>query len=154
MFTEKFIKYAGIGANAHAVWESADDRVVAQVDRQEATDCEVRRGSPEQRPWISAGLGLALMLPCLIVGTQTLVDLSDSNDRLSMRVGFALIFTALLGAVLLFRTLFVRRYYLSMATRTGEVRLIFARRAELSEIRKFLADVEHRYGWTVRDAVS
>jgi hypothetical protein len=151
---DEYIKYQTVGVSADAIWESEEGRIVVQVARNTATRCELRRGSPEPRPWVSACVGLVLAAPGIYLGWSLLGLFGDSSNRFGMRFGAGLVFLAVIGMGLFFRSVLRKRYFIGVTTESGGVRLIFEGDAQVSDIRKFLLEAEAKFGWHIHDALS
>lgn len=149
----ELIQFQALGVSSDAIRESDRDRVVLEVFKDDAIRCELRRGSPEQRPMLSAILGLVLAAPAILLWRQVAAFLGGGAVSIRPHVEGALVFTVGIGLWLLFRALVRKRYYIGVATGNGEVRFVFEGVARLPEIREFVAQAECKFGWRIRDTL-
>lgn len=145
-----FTSYQGVGASSEAIWEAENGRVVFQVAKDAALSCELMRGSPEQRPAVSLGLGVALLAPAIVVIVRFLDAIYDDRAW-GNRLEFALIICGMIGAWLILQVAFKRRYFLKVTTPDVVHRLVFQPTAKLSELRDFVSDVNAKYGWSINE---
>jgi hypothetical protein len=132
-----FLSYKNVGVSQTEIWESSHGRIIEQWSRAELIDCRLERGSPEQRPVISAILGVILAIPGGLFVQHTLILLREGRGG-NFRYEAAMLVFGLLGVWILSRSLIQKRYYLRVSTLTSKRKLIFSADTNLKGIREFL----------------
>jgi hypothetical protein len=139
----------GVGVSAEALWQYDGDAVSCKVQRREVRSCRLEYGSPEPRPMVSVFLGIVLLTPGYIVAGH--VGEIIGTGRIHLEHGFGAVFVLfmLMGGWLLYRALFVRRFYLSVVTPSEIRRYAFDQHTGIPEIRRFMQTAESRWGWRI-----
>lgn len=147
-----FSSYKNVGVSKAEIWEASQGRIVERWLRAEIIGYRLERGSPEQRPIISAALGVVLTIPGGFFVQHTFLFFSEGHGG-NIRYEAAMLTFGLLGAWLLFQSLIQKRYYLRISTQTFSRKLVFAAGTELGGIRGFLNQAASEFDLQVGDAL-
>lgn len=146
-----FLSYKNVGVSETEIWEASKGRIVERRLRSELINCRLERGSPEQRPMMSAMLGGILAIPGGLFVQHTFVFFSEGYGG-NIRYEATMLILGLLGGWLLFQSFIQKRYYLRISTRSVTRKLIFAADTGLDGIRDFLKQAAIEYDLEVDDA--
>jgi ribosomal-protein-alanine N-acetyltransferase len=111
---------------------------------------ELRRGSPEQRPLVSAVLGLVLLSPGYLL-VRHVSRMAGGHWGFNPRYEFAMLFLVLVGLWLVYRATLSRRYFVLVATGQRETKLVFHPGRRVVAIREFLREAGRDYRWEIVD---
>lgn len=128
--------------------------MVEALSRAQILRGELARGSPEQRPGVSALLGGVLCAPGWVVARQVVLLTSGADLRISLRLEATLLLLVIVGVWLLFKSLVQRRYFVRVHLQDRVVRLVFETSVSLVEIRAYVAAANTRFGWAIQDGLA
>lgn len=147
----EFLSYKNIGVSADRVWEASRGRIVEEWKRAELSRCLLQRGSPEQRPFVSAILGLLLLIPGGFF-VQHMVLLVTEGRCGNLRYEAVMLMLGFIGAWLFIQALVRKRYYLLVSMQKGENRkLVFSADADLNGVKEFLSQAAGEYHFQTED---
>lgn len=145
-----FLKYENIGISKSAVWESKDGRIVEQYEHAQVLECALERGSPEQRPEVSAVLGAVLVIPGFFFVNHTYLLVAEGKVG-NLKYEAAMFVVGVVGVWLVLQAVLSKRYFLRVRTTQTTRKLIFSKTAKRTEIEAFLQNAHTKYGFQVRN---
>ena len=146
----EYTEFEQVRFSPETVCETEKGRVVARVQKSAVLRCELRRGSPEQRPLVSAVLGLVLLSPGYLL-VRHVSRMAGGHWGFNPRYEFAMLFLVLVGLWLVYRATLSRRYFVLVATGQRETKLVFHPGRRVVAIREFLREAGRDYRWEIVD---
>lgn len=141
----------GIQCDGKSLREIDSGRVMVLLPRADIRRIILRHGSPAQHPVIQVIAGFVL----LAIGLFPAVHLLHWMRYGGMIIleGNLLFLFPVLGIWFIYGG-FIRRYYLEVETPTGNKKLEFRGKPQLSEIRSFLSTMKSTFGYNCEEAIS
>ena len=148
---KEFKHYEGVGISSNAIWQAEKGRIIERLAKEAVASCELQHGSPEQRPLISACLGVVLMSPGVLLAQHAIAIFRGEMNLAQLRYEVAMMLMVGLGAWLSIQSVLLRRYFILVTAGDKKVKLVFNRSADLPGLNEFVADAQELFGWQIDD---